>query len=120
MAGDKDSSSTNPGMDSTNPLYMHPLESAGTMLVLIAFDGTSYKSWRRGILRALSVKKKVGFITEKCKKPDSNYRPFEQWEQCDYMVTSWIPNSVLKDLADSLQYVNNAKELWQELEDRYD
>ncbi|XP_016503224.2 uncharacterized protein LOC107821304 [Nicotiana tabacum] len=36
------------------------------------------------------------------------------------MVTSWILNSLSKDLADSLQYVNDAKELWQELEDRYD
>ncbi|XP_070029159.1 uncharacterized protein [Nicotiana sylvestris] len=29
-------------------------------------------------------------------------------------------NSLSKDLADSLQYVSDAKELWQELEDRYD
>lgn len=36
------------------------------------------------------------------------------------MVTSWILNSLSKDLADSLQYVRDAKELWQELEDRYD
>ena len=36
------------------------------------------------------------------------------------MVTSWILNSLSKDLADSLQYVNNAKELWDELKDRYD
>ncbi|XP_070004227.1 uncharacterized protein [Nicotiana sylvestris] len=36
------------------------------------------------------------------------------------MVTSWMLNSLSKDLTDSLQNVNNAKELWQELEDRYD
>jgi len=36
------------------------------------------------------------------------------------MVTSWILNSLSPDLRDSLQYVNNAKELWEELEDRYD
>ncbi|XP_075091973.1 uncharacterized protein LOC142172099 [Nicotiana tabacum] len=36
------------------------------------------------------------------------------------MVTSWILNSLSKDLADSLQYVKDAEELWQELEDRYD
>ncbi|XP_075107148.1 uncharacterized protein LOC142180119 [Nicotiana tabacum] len=36
------------------------------------------------------------------------------------MVTSCVLNSLSKDLADSLQYVRDAKELWQELEDRYD
>ncbi|KAH0730963.1 hypothetical protein KY289_002151 [Solanum tuberosum] len=35
------------------------------------------------------------------------------------MVTSWILNYLSPDLRDSLQYINNAKELWDELEDRY-
>lgn len=39
---------------------------------------------------------------------------------CDDIVTSWILNSLSKDLVDSLQYVNDAKELWKELENRYD
>ncbi|XP_016478120.1 uncharacterized protein LOC107799513 [Nicotiana tabacum] len=112
MTGDKDDlSSTTPSLDTTNPLYMHPSESAGTMLVPVVLDGTSYRSWRRGVLGALSVKNKVGFITRKCKKPDSNHATFEQWERCDDIVTSWILNSLSKDLVDSLQYVNNAKEL---------
>lgn len=36
------------------------------------------------------------------------------------MVTSWILNSLSPNLRDGLQYVNNAKELWEELEDCYD
>ncbi|XP_075075426.1 uncharacterized protein LOC142162723 [Nicotiana tabacum] len=99
---------------------MHRKESAGSVLVPLAFDGTGYRSWRRGVLRALSIKNKVGFITGKCQKPIIGHATFDQWEQCAYMVTSWILNSLSKDLADSLQYVNDAKELWQELEDRYD
>ncbi|XP_070021411.1 uncharacterized protein [Nicotiana sylvestris] len=83
-------------MDSTNPLYMHPSENAGSSLVPMPFDGIGYRSWRRGVLRALS------------------------WERCDDMVTSWILNSLSKDIADSLQYVNDSKELWQEFEDGYD
>lgn len=107
-------------LDSTSPLYMHPSESAGSMLVPVAFDGTGYRSWRIGILRALSVKNKLGFITGKCKKPNPDSVNLDQWERCDDMVTSWILNSLSKDLVDSLQYVNDAKELWQELEDKYD
>ncbi|XP_070011234.1 uncharacterized protein [Nicotiana sylvestris] len=107
-------------LDSSSPLYMHPSENAGTMLVPVAFDDTSYRSWRRIVLRVLSVKNKVSFINGKVKKPDPTHATFDQWEQCDDMVTSWILNSLSKDLADSLQYVEDAKELWQELEDRYD
>ncbi|XP_070053661.1 uncharacterized protein [Nicotiana tomentosiformis] len=98
-------------MDSTNPLYMHPSENAGSTLVPIPFDGVGYRSWRRGVLRALSVKNKIGFINGKCRKPNVDSVNYGQWERCDDMVTSWILNSLSKDIADSLQYVNDAKEL---------
>ncbi|XP_019253927.1 PREDICTED: uncharacterized protein LOC109232624 [Nicotiana attenuata] len=112
--------STNPALDLTNPLYMHPSESAGSMLVPGLFDGSGYTSWRRGVLRALSVKNKVGFINGKCRKPDPQDPSYDQWERYDDMITSWILNSISKDLAGSLQYVNDAQELWKELEDIYD
>ncbi|XP_059280987.1 uncharacterized protein LOC132034614 [Lycium ferocissimum] len=110
----------NQSIDLSSPLYMHLSESAGIILVPVVFDGTGYRSWRRGILRALSVKNKVGFITGKCNKPVETAATFDQWLRCDDMVTSWILNSLSKDLRDSFQYVNDAKELWQELEDKYD
>ncbi|KAL3377397.1 hypothetical protein AABB24_003680 [Solanum stoloniferum] len=36
------------------------------------------------------------------------------------MVTSWILNSLSKEISDIVEYVNNSIELWKELEDRYD
>ncbi|XP_069152949.1 uncharacterized protein [Solanum lycopersicum] len=107
-------------IDASQPLYMHPSESAGSAIILVIFDGAGYRSWRRGVLRALSVKNKVGFVNGKVQKPTENSPTFAQWERCDDIVTSWILNSLSKDLADSLKYVNNARELWEELQDRYD
>ena len=36
------------------------------------------------------------------------------------MVISWILNSLSKDIADSVEYVSDAVELWKEIKDRYD
>ncbi|XP_015164068.1 uncharacterized protein [Solanum tuberosum] len=36
------------------------------------------------------------------------------------MVTSWILNSLSKDIVDSVEYVFDSLELWSELKDRYD
>lgn len=36
------------------------------------------------------------------------------------MVTSWILNSLKKEISDSVEYVNDSVELWKEVEDRYD
>ena len=106
--------------DFNSPFYLHPSENATSTLLPVVFDGTSYRSWRRAVLRALSVKNKTGFINGKIVKPSFTDPSFMQWERCDDMVTSWILNSLSPELRDSLQYVNNAKELWEELEDRYD
>ncbi|KAF3618019.1 putative filament-like plant protein 6-like [Capsicum annuum] len=66
------------------------------------------------------VKNKAGFINGKVQKLNVDSPEFAQWERCNDMVTSWILNSLSKDLSDSLQFVINAKELWDELEARYD
>nr|XP_033516256.1 uncharacterized protein LOC108947949 [Nicotiana tomentosiformis] len=121
-----ESSSSTPvaGVDSkinlSCPFYMHPSDNPGAMLVTAPFNGIGYRSWRRSVLRALSVKNKIGFITREYKRPDLDSPQFRQWERCDDMVTSWILNSMCKDSADSVEYASNAFELWRELEDRYD
>ncbi|XP_019236838.1 PREDICTED: uncharacterized protein LOC109217062 [Nicotiana attenuata] len=108
------------GIDISNPLYMHPSDNPGATLVPAPFDGFVYRSWRRGVMRALSVKNKLGFINGECKRPDLDSPNFRLWERCDDMVTSWILNSLTKEIADSVEYVVDALELWRELEDRYD
>ncbi|XP_015160312.1 uncharacterized protein [Solanum tuberosum] len=85
-------------MDIPSPFYLHPSENAA-------------------VLKALSVKSKTSFINGKLAKPNPDDPSFQQWERCDDMITSWILNSLSPNLRDSLQYVNNAEELWAELED---
>lgn len=72
------------------------------------------------MFRALSVKNKLGFINGDFKKPDLESPKYRLWESCDDMVTSWILNSLGKEIADSVEYVNDSVESWKELEDRYD
>ncbi|XP_047270485.1 uncharacterized protein LOC124899595 [Capsicum annuum] len=105
--------------ETSNPLYMHPSDSPGASLVPVPFDGGGYRSWRRSVLRALLAKNKLGFVNGECKKPEPNLSQFWLWERCDNMVTSWILNSLSKEISDSMEYVNDSIELWRELEDRY-
>ncbi|XP_019229824.1 PREDICTED: uncharacterized protein LOC109210807 [Nicotiana attenuata] len=109
-----------PIVDTSSPFYMHPSDNPGIALVPVPFDGFVYHSWRRGVMRALSVKNKLGFIDGDCKRPDPDSSSYRLWERCDDMVSSWILNSLAKEIADSVEYVTDAVELWKELEDRYD
>ncbi|XP_019239047.1 PREDICTED: uncharacterized protein LOC109219082 [Nicotiana attenuata] len=107
-------------IDTSNPLYIHPSDSPGMTLVPIPFDGIGYRSWRRSVLRALSVKNKLDFINGEFVRPSSDSPQFRQWERYDDIVTSWILNSLAKEISDSVEYVSKSAELWRELEDRYD
>jgi len=64
----------------SNVFYMHPSESAGSAIVPLIFYGTGYRSWRREILRALSVKNKTGFINGKIARSSPDSVAFAQWE----------------------------------------
>ncbi|XP_015159976.1 uncharacterized protein [Solanum tuberosum] len=118
---DPNTSSTGSNViDVSNPLYIHPSDGPSLPLVQVVFDGIGYRSWRRSVMRSLSVKNKLGFINGECKKPALNSPQYRQWERCDNMVTSWILKSLGKEIVDSVEYVSDALELWKELEERYD
>nr|XP_033507979.1 uncharacterized protein LOC104118433 [Nicotiana tomentosiformis] len=77
-----------------HPFYVHPSDILGSSLVSVLFDGTGYRSWRRTILVALSVRNKLDFINgSSVKRPD--------------------------DIARSVEYSELAKDIWSELEERY-
>lgn len=86
--------SSNSTIDISSPLYIHPSDSPSLPLVPVVFEGIGYKSWRKSIERSLSVKNKLGFINEECRKSADNSPQYRQWERCDNMATGWILNSL--------------------------
>lgn len=123
MSGAKDTLTTkggNAASDTGSALYLHPSDSPGMMLVPVHFAGTGYRSWKSQVMQALSVKNKLGFIDGSCGQPDANSPLFRQWKMCNDMVTSWILNSMTKEISDSVESVGDSAELWKVLENRYD
>lgn len=66
-------------IDLSSPLYVHPSDNPSVSLVQNPFDGIGYRSWRRSVLRVLSVKNKLGFINGDCKRPVTGTPQFCQW-----------------------------------------
>ncbi|XP_060195110.1 uncharacterized protein LOC132624330 [Lycium barbarum] len=105
--------------DSNSPLFLHASDAPGMTLVINSFDGRGYQGWRRSVLIALSAKNKLGFINGKCVEPEATAKDFPQWSRCNDMVTSWLLNSLSKDIAHSVIYSRTAKDLWKDLEQRF-
>ncbi|KAH0755232.1 hypothetical protein KY290_025502 [Solanum tuberosum] len=106
------SSSTTVRLDFASSFYLHPSESAGSSLLPRFFYGTGYRSWRRAVLRALSVKSKTRFINGGIVRPAPTNPNFMQWERCDDMKEI---NELVQDTLDIIRYYTTMKKLWDKM-----
>lgn len=68
---------------------------------------------------ALTAKNKLGFVDHTIPRPPPDDLLYGAWIRCNSMVISWILNSVVKEIGDSLMYIPTAYEIWIDLRDRF-
>ncbi|XP_009797574.1 uncharacterized protein [Nicotiana sylvestris] len=91
-------------IDPTHPYFLHACDAPGMS---------------RSILITLSAKNKLGFIDGSCPTPAPNSPDLKTWNRCNDMVTSWLLNSLTKNIVDSVLYSKTSKDLWTDLEHRF-
>ncbi|XP_015166024.1 uncharacterized protein [Solanum tuberosum] len=106
-------------LDNSSLYFLHPSDSPGMNLINFVFDGHGYGGWRRSILIALSAKHKLGFIDGSYAPPTSDSPNFHLWTRYNDMVTSWLLNSLSKEIVGSVIYSKSARHLWNDLADRF-
>ncbi|CAA0816560.1 Unknown protein, partial [Striga hermonthica] len=81
--------------------------------------GKNFLSWRRSMTIALGAKRKLGFINGDIVQPDIDDDDYDEWKKVDWMILSWILNTLSKDIAESFVYAETSKDLWDEICLRY-
>ncbi|XP_021598932.1 uncharacterized protein LOC110604958 [Manihot esculenta] len=102
-----------------DPLSLQTSDHPGMSLVSALLVGSNFRSWSRTVRIALGVKMKLGFVEGTTSIPSKDTEGYEQWKRCDFMVTSWILNSISKELVDGFIYTASARDLWQEICERF-
>lgn len=105
--------------DIHSPFFLQSGDHPGLALVSHLLTGTNYNNWSRSMKMALNTKNKVGFIDGTLKQPASGDVTGSVWSRCNSMVTSWLLNAVVKEIANSLLYFETAEEVWNDLHDRF-
>ncbi|KAL2226638.1 UNVERIFIED_CONTAM: Retrovirus-related Pol polyprotein from transposon RE1 [Sesamum indicum] len=100
-------------------LQLHGPDHPGMVLVTAALTGNNYLNWSFRIKRALRAKMKIGFIDGSSVKPHASDPHFEQWIRVDSMVTTWILNSISREIVEAFMYTKSSRSLWLDLEQRY-
>ncbi|KAL5570585.1 hypothetical protein UlMin_027160 [Ulmus minor] len=120
MVKGKGNASSLPSMeDSGSPYYLHNGDHPSLVLVSHPLSGSNYNTWRRSMLMALNAKNKLGFVDGSIPRPLVSDLLFGVWSRCNNMVTSWLLNSVSKDIPDSLLYLDTSVEVWKDLRDHF-
>ncbi|XP_021986851.1 uncharacterized protein LOC110883393 [Helianthus annuus] len=105
-------------IDSSNPLFLHPSDHPGMLLVSKPFDGSGFGAWKRAMTIALSAKNKLLFVNGEFASPTDSSQ-LSLWNRCNDIVVSWIINTLSREISGSVLYVASARQLWLELNDRY-
>jgi hypothetical protein len=103
----------------TSPYYLGPSDNPGTPLVATTLKGENHRNWARSMRTALRAKSKLGFIDGSIKKPAKTSPDFYNWEKADSMVMAWIINAVDPVLHGSISHASTAKDIWEDLEERF-
>ncbi|KAL0399301.1 UNVERIFIED_CONTAM: Retrovirus-related Pol polyprotein from transposon RE2 [Sesamum radiatum] len=97
------------------PMRLNPSDHPGMILVSAVLTGSNYLAWSKAIQRALAAKMKLDFIDGTTIRPNENTEEYKRWNRIDSMVTTWILNTISKELVEAFMYVSSARELWLEL-----
>nr|GEZ20324.1 ribonuclease H-like domain-containing protein [Tanacetum cinerariifolium] len=102
-------------LDLSDPLHLHPNDSATLTIVSVKLKGTeNYQIWYCAMMLALEGKNKTGFIDGSCRKSNVNEVFGRQWDRVNAIVLGWILNSISEDtLAD---YYHNLNALWKQFD----
>ncbi|KAL0406179.1 UNVERIFIED_CONTAM: Retrovirus-related Pol polyprotein from transposon RE2 [Sesamum latifolium] len=93
-------------------LFIHPSEHSSLSLTSSPLDGTNFLAWKRAVHVSLGTKMKLGPIDGSFPRPVLGSANFELWRRVDFMVISWIWNSMSKDIVESFMFCATSQDLW--------
>ncbi|CAJ2656718.1 unnamed protein product [Trifolium pratense] len=107
--------SNNPG----DVYYVHPSDGPTTVAVKPVLNHSNYQAWARSMKRALGGKNKLDFVDGTIEVPGEFEPNFKAWNRCNMLIHSWIMNSVDESIAQSIVFLDNAIDVWNELKERF-
>jgi hypothetical protein len=109
-----------PSTDQSFPYYVPPGDGPSSVKVSPVLTGSNYHSWHRSMRRALGGKLKLEFVDSTILVPADAFDPsFRAWNRCNMLVHSWILNSVSESIAQSLIFMENAIDVWNDLKEHF-
>ncbi|GKE03543.1 retrovirus-related pol polyprotein from transposon TNT 1-94 [Tanacetum coccineum] len=94
-------------------------DNPGNLITHVQLKGVNYEEWAMAMRTALRAKKKIGLIDGTIKEPATGSADVKDWWMINSMIVSWIFNTIEPTLRSQISYVELAKDLWDDLKQRF-
>ncbi|XXG72616.1 hypothetical protein AAC387_Pa07g1674 [Persea americana] len=118
----KEETKNESGSQSKKQISPHDLYSSdnpGNVITRVQLRGENYDEWARAVRGLLRAKRKIGFVDGTIEKPIEGDPEIEDWWTVNSTIVSWIFNTIEPKLRLTLTYRENAKELWEDIKQRF-
>jgi hypothetical protein len=102
-----------------SPYDLHSNDNPGSVITQVQMRGENYDEWAKAIKTSLTARRKWGFIDGTIKKPEEGSSIMEDWLTVQAMLVSWILNTIEPTLRTTISYLETAKELWEDIKERF-
>ncbi|KAJ1691232.1 hypothetical protein LUZ63_015387 [Rhynchospora breviuscula] len=106
-------------IDSSSPFFFYPSDNPGMTITSCILKGKNYDLWVKAMRNSLRAKNKFGFVDGTIIKPKPTDPEADVWESSNSMLVSWLFNSIDSSLQPSVAYFETARELWDDLKERF-
>lgn len=110
---------TGKGQIMMSPYYLHPSDNPGSLISPVQLKGENYAEWARSMRNALRAKKKLRFVDGKIQQPSDDSTELEDWWMVNSMFVAWIFNTIEPTIRSTVTYMENVKDLWEDLRQRF-
>ena len=90
-----------------------------SVITQVQLWGENYDEWARAMKNSLRARRKLGFIDRTITKLEEGSSVMEDWLTIQAMLVSWILNTIEPFLRTTMSYLETAKELWDDIKERF-
>lgn len=104
----------------TNSRYdLMSSDNPGVVISSSLLNGSNYYEWDINLRKALSSRKKFGFIDGSIPKREASAPTLEDWTANNHLLVGWIKQTIEPKIRSSISTHEIAKELWDLIKKRY-
>ncbi|GAU31823.1 hypothetical protein TSUD_58240 [Trifolium subterraneum] len=107
-------------LDQASPYYVHSSDGPSSVTMKPVLNGSNYHSWARSMRRALGGKMKYEFVDGTIPPVLDPFDPtYRAWHRYNDLIHSWLLNSVSESIAQSIVFIENVVDAWNDLKHRF-